>query len=205
MALGNNEIRLENVRLAFPKLWTPEPFPGGNDPTPYFSATFLLPKNHPQAKALDALMLRLAEEKWGSAKNVKTAGGMISKGAAVLKAAKAIGKVFYRDGDSKAEYEGFEGNMFVAARSKTRPNTFDGMRNTTTEADGIIFGGCYVNAIISTYAYVKGNNGLGAGLKGVQYRGKGDAFGGGGAPADSEDFDEIGAPDSEDGSDPLAA
>lgn len=204
MALGNNEIRLENVRLAFPKLWTAEPFPGGNDPTPYFSANFILPKNHPQAKVLDALMLRLSEDKWGSAKTVKTNGGMISKGAAVLKAAKAIGKVFYRDGDSKAEYEGFEGNMFVSARSKTRPNIFDGMRSATTEADGIIFGGCYVNAIISCYAYVKGNNGLGAGLKGVQFRGKGEAFGGGGAPASEDDFDEIGAPDSEDGSDPLA-
>lgn len=193
MALGNNEIRLENVRLAFPKLWTPEPFPGGNDPTPYFSATFILPKNHPQAKALDALMSRIAIEKWGP-----------QKGPLILKSAKAIGKVFYRDGDSKAEYEGFEGNMFVAARSKTRPNIFDGMRNTVTEADGIIYGGCYVNAIISAYAYVKGNNGLGAGLKGVQFRAKGDAFGGGGAPANEDDFDEIASPD-ESGDDPLAA
>ena len=67
MALGNNEIRLENVRLAFPKLWTPEPFPGGNDPTPYFSATFILPKNHPQAKALDALMSADCNREVGSA------------------------------------------------------------------------------------------------------------------------------------------
>lgn len=195
MPLGNNEIRLENVRLAFPKLWTPEPFPGGTDPTPYFSASFILPKDHPQCAALDKLMKDIAIAKWGP-----------QKGPLILKSAKAIGKVFYRDGDSKAEYEGFEGNMFVAARSKTRPNTFDGMRNTVTEADGTIFGGCYVNAIISAYAYTKGNNGLGAGLKGVQFKRKGDAFGGGGAPADSEDFDELGAPDDgESGDDPLAA
>ena len=189
MALAANEIRLENVRLAFPKLWTPEPFPGGNDPTPYFSANFILSKNHPQAKQLEALMVKLATEKWGA------------RGTAVLKAAKAIGKVFYRDGDAKADVEGYEGNMFVSARSKTRPNTFDGQRQTVTEADGVIYGGCYVNAIISCYAYVKGNNGLGAGLKGVQFRAPGDAFSGGGTPADADDFDEISAPDE----DPLTA
>lgn len=190
MALGPNEIRLNNVRLAFPKLWTAEPFPGGNDPTPYFSATFILPKNHPQIKALEALMARIAIEKWGPA-----------KGPQVLKAAKAIGKVFLRDGDAKADQDGFEGNMFISARSKTRPTTFDNLRAPVTEADGIIYGGCYVNAVISCFAYVKGNNGLGAGLKGVQFHGKGDAFAGGGTPADEDDFDEIGIADS----DPLTA
>jgi hypothetical protein len=186
MALSNNEIRLENVRLAFPKLWTAEPFAGGNDPTPYFSASFILPKDHPQAKALDAMMVRLANEKWGT------------RGPAVLKAAKAMGKVFYRDGDTKAEYEGFEGNNYVSARSKTRPTILDGMRQTTTEADGIVYGGCYVNVIISCFAYIKGNNGLGAGLKGVQFRAKGDAFSGGGIPADADDFDEIAVTDPND-------
>src|SRR5271155_2368075 len=181
MALGPNEMRVNNVRLAFPKLWTPEPFPGGTDPTPYFSATFILPKTHPQIKALEVLMLRLAVEKWGAA-----------KGPQVLKAAKAIGKVFLRDGDAKADQDGFEGNLFISARSKTRPNTFDGMRNPVAEADGIIYGGCFVNAVLSFFPYTKGNNGLGAGLKGVQYKGKGDAFSGGGTPADADDFDEIG-------------
>ena len=192
MALAANEIRLENVRLAFPKLWTAEPFPGGNDPTPYFSAMFILGKDHPQCKALEAMMTRIANEKWAA------------RGPAVLKAAKAMGKVFFRDGDSKAEYDGFEGNMFVSARSKTRPTILDGLRQTTTEADGIVYGGCFVNAIISCFAYTKGNNGLGAGLKGVQYRGKGDAFSGGGIPADADDFDEIGTADDSE-SDPLTA
>lgn len=191
MALGPNEIRLNNVRLAFPKLWTPEPFPGGQDPTPYFSATFIIPKNHPQIKALESLMSKLATEKWGPA-----------KGPQVLKAAKAIGKVFLRDGDAKADVDGFEGNMFISARSKTRPSVFNNLRQPVTEADGIIYGGCYVNAVISTFAYTKGNNGLGAGLKGVQFHAPGDAFAGVGKPADEDDFDEIGIADE---SDPLTA
>ena len=57
---------------------------------------------------------------------------------------------------------------------------------------------------MSFYAYDKGNNGIGAGLKGVQFRANGDRFSGGGAPADADDFDEIAAP--EDGEqDPLTA
>jgi hypothetical protein len=178
MALEENEIRLNNVRLAFPKIWTAEPYPGGKDPTPYFSAMFILGPDHPQVKELEAQMVKLADAKWGK------------RGAAVLKAAKAMGKVFFRNGDSKAEYEGFEGNWFVSARSKTRPTILDGMRNAITEADGIILGGYYVNAVIGTYAYVKGNNGLGASLSGIQFRAKGDTFGGG-SPADADDFDEI--------------
>lgn len=189
MALASNEIRLENVRIAFPRLWTPEPYPGGTDPTKYFSASFIMPKDHPQVKQLEALMAKLANDKWGA------------KGPSVLKTAKAVGKVFFRDGDSKGDVDGFEGNMFVSARSKTRPTILDGQRGTVTEADGIIRGGYYVNAIISCYAYTTGNNGLGAGLKGVQFRAKGDEWGGG-APAESDDFDEISAPDE---SDPLTA
>ncbi|MGO9723620.1 MAG: ssDNA-binding protein [Methylocella sp.] len=183
MAISENGIRLNNVRLAFPRIWTPEPFPGGKDPTEYFSANLILPKNHPQAKALDAIMVKLANAKWGV------------RGPAVLKAAKAIGKVFFRDGDAKADCDGFEGNMFVSARSKTRPTIFDGARNPLAEADGIVYAGCYVNATIECYAYTKGNNGLGAELKGIQFAGKGDAFGGGGKPSEADDFDEIAAPD----------
>ena len=48
--------------------------------------------------------------------------------------------------------------------------------------------------------------GVGAGLKGVQFKTDGDAFSGGGKPAEADDFDELGAPsDEEGGDDPLAA
>ena len=188
-----NEIRLDNVRLAFPKLTTPEPFPGGKDPTKYYSATLILPKNHPQLKALEKLMLDLAIGKWGP-----------KKGPSVLTGAKAIGKVFLRDGDAKADQDGFEGNMFVSARSRedNPPQLRDGMRNIIDNKNGLIYGGCYVNAIISCYAYTKGNNVIGAGLKAIQFRSKGNAFVGGPPPED-DDFDEIAAPAEEGEADPL--
>lgn len=182
-------ILLKDVRLAFASnLFTAAPFPGGNDPTPYYSCTLLLPPTHKQLKQLEKIMEGLAEAKWGK------------KGAAVLKAAKATGKVFLRDGDTKPDYEGFEGNWFVSARSKVRPNYFNGMREPIGEADGLLYAGAYVNVSLGLYAYTKGNNGLGAGLRGVQYFRKGDAFGGG-APAEMDDFEEIQAPDEDEGSD----
>ena len=130
MALSETRIRLNNVRVAFPKFGAPESFPGGQDPTKYWSASFILPKDHPQIKQLQDLMLSLAIGKWGP-----------KKGPQVLAAAKAIGKVFLRDGDAKAQHDGFEGNMFVAARAKEndQPDYRDGMRAVLTPAQAKAF------------------------------------------------------------------
>jgi len=189
MALSENEIRVDNVRVAFPK-WAPEAFLGGKDPTEYVSAAFLLPKDHPQLPALEKLQLNCAIAKWGP-----------KKGPVALAAAKAIGKVFLHDGDTKADTDGFEDNMFISARTKSdRQVQFrDGMRNiiSVEEAQKMIYGGCYANVVISAYAYSKGNNGIGAGIKAVQFRAKGDAFVGGPPPED-DDFDEIAMPEGDD-------
>jgi hypothetical protein len=176
-------LLVKDVRMAFAaNLFTAAPFPNGKDPTAYFSATFLMPPTHPQFKQINKIMDELAEAKWGK------------KGPAILRAAKAIGKVFFRDGDTKPEYEGFEGMWFISARSKVRPSYFDGLRAPIGEADGLLYSGAYVNVSLGLYAYTKGNNGLGAGLRGVQYLRKGDAFGAG-APAGEDDFEEIQAPE----------
>jgi hypothetical protein len=180
-----SRILVKDVRLAFAVLWHPEPFPGGKDPTPYYSGSFIMPPTHPQRRELNVLMDTLAAEEWKL------------RGPAVLKAMKATGKVFFRDGNTKPEYDGFPGNWFISARSKVKPNCFDHKRDNITEEMGILYSGCYVNVLLSTYAYTKGNNGLGAELKGVQFLRKGDAFGGGGPPAQADEFDEIDAPDEE--------
>jgi hypothetical protein len=190
MALSENEIRVDNVRLAFPRLAVPEAFEGGDDETRYFSAAFILPKDHPQLPALEKLMLNAAIAKWGP-----------TKGPQTLKAAKAVGKVFLRDGDTKAGTDGFEGNMYISARTKESkpPQIRDGMRNIISkEADieKLLYGGCYCNVIINVYAYNKGSNGVAAGLKTVQFRANGDAFVGG-PPSEDDDLEEIAAPESD--------
>ena len=182
-------ILLRDWRLAFPSLWKASSPKGGGEEA--FSASFLAPPAHKQIAEIKKGMLALAKEKWGV------------KGDAVYKALEASGKLALHDGDSKGEYEGFPGNLFVSSRSKIRPSIFDQQRQELTQADGKPYSGCYVNASIELWAqdnsYGKRIN---AQLRGVQFLRDGDAFAGGGQPADADEFDEIGAPDE---SDPLTA
>ena len=179
--------------------WKPEPFPNGNDPTPYYSGTYLLSADHPQFKALRTIIENLAKDKWpGTVKNSK--GIVVPKYKGILAALEAKGKCFLRDGDTKPEYDGFPGMWFISSRSKIRPNYFDWQKQPITEESGILYSGCFVNVSIECFAYTRGNNGIGARLRGVQFLRKGDAFGGGGPPADDDEFDEIEAPEDDEAS-----
>lgn len=174
------KIMLRDVRLAFPSLWKATAPKGGGELA--FSASFLIPPTHKQVAELEAAMLKVAEEKWAA------------KGETMLKALRAADKTCLHNGDAKSEYEGFQGNLYVSARSKTRPTTINGNREDITQEDGVIYSGCYVNASIELWAQ-ENNFGkrINAQLRGVQFCRKGDAFAGGAAPASSDEFDEISA------------
>jgi len=171
-------IILRDVRLAFPSLWKATTPKGGGEAA--FSAAFILPRTHKQLGELESAFVEIAKDKW------------TTKADAVLKALKQSDKVCLHNGDSKSEYDGFEGNWFVSARSKTRPSVFDQQRQELTEADGKPYSGCYVNASLELWpqdnAFGKRIN---AQLRGVQFLRNGDAFAGGARPADADEFDEI--------------
>jgi Protein of unknown function (DUF2815) len=184
------KILLRDVRLAFPNLWKASAPKGGGEEA--FSASFLLPATHKQLPEIKKALAAVAAEKWGA------------KGTSVYKALEAGDKLCLHDGDGKADYEGFEGNLYVSTRSKVRPSVFDGQRQELSEADGKPYSGCFVNASIELWAqdnaYGKRIN---AQLRGVQFLRDGDAFAGGGKAADADEFDDIAAPD--EGGDDLAA
>jgi hypothetical protein len=173
------KVMLRNVRLAFPALFQPKTVNGEGDPA--FGATFIMDPatNKAEIEAVNAAIDKVAADKWGA------------KGAEVAKTLRKAGKVCLRDGDEKAEYEGYEGNMFVAARSKSRPLVIDRDKTPLVEADGRPYGGCYVNATIDVWAqdnqYGKRIN---ASLSGVQFVRDGEAFGGS-RPASPDDFEEV--------------
>lgn len=171
------KVKLNNVRLAFPQLFEAKTVNGEGKPA--FSATFLLSPNHPDIKAINAAIELAAREKWGA------------KADAILKTARAADKVCLHNGDTKAEYAGFEGQMFVSARNATRPLVIDANKSPLTEQDGKPYAGCYVNASIEVWAqdnnYGKRVN---ASLSGVQFLRDGEAFAGGGA-ASADDFDDV--------------
>lgn len=184
-------LMLRDVRLAFPSLWKPTaPRTGGEAA---FSASFILPPDHKQLGEIRAALKAVAKEKWGA------------KADAVYKALEQGDKLALHNGNTKAEYEGYEGNFFVSTRSKVRPTVLDQQRQDLTEADGKPYSGCYVDASVELWAQ---DNDFGkrinAQLRGVQFRRDGDAFAGGARAADADEFDEIGVEGAEGGEvDPL--
>ena len=96
----------------------------------------------------------------------------------------------YRSGDEKADYDGYPGNMYIAAGNKARPLVLDRDKSPLTAADGRPHSGCFVNATITIFAYDNQGKGISASLGGVQFFKDGDAFAAGGIDSE-DDFDEI--------------
>lgn len=171
------KIKLANVRLSFPHLFTAQANQDGGQAK--FNAAFLIPKDAPVIKEIEKAMAEVAKEKWGA------------KADAVLKQLRASDKLALHDGDAKSQYAGYEGCMFVNASNASRPLVLDRDKSVLTEEDGKPYSGCYVNATIEIWAqdnsYGKRIN---AGLGGVQFAKDGDRFGGG-TSADESDFDEL--------------
>lgn len=179
-----SQFALKNVRLSFPDLFKPsEQF--GN-----YGAQLII-SNQADVAKIEAEMLRVATEKWGA------------KAEAILKSAKAGNKVCLKDGDTKAEYDGYAGNMILSANNSQRPPVVNRDRTPITADDGIVYSGCYVNAIVKIWAQDNTwGKRINASLDGVQFFKDGESFSGGGVAspdmfddlsdgADGEDFDSL--------------
>lgn len=171
------KIKLQNVRIAFPQLFEAKTVNGEGDPA--FSATFLMAPDHPAVAELEKAFDIVGKEKWGA------------KWPQVKKELTAKDRLALHDGDTKADYAGFEGNMFLSSRNKTRPLVIDRDKSPLTAADGRPYAGCYVHASIELWCQ-DNNYGkrINASLRGVQFYKDGDAFAGGGAASEDE-FDDI--------------
>lgn len=171
------KIKLNNVRLAFPALFEAKTVNGEGKPA--FSAALLIDPADPQVKAINAAIDACAKDKWGA------------KADALLKQMRAADKVALHNGDLKASYDGFAGNLFISARNPVRPTVVDADKTPLVEADGKPYAGCYVNAVLELWAQ-DNNYGkrINATLMGVQFAKDGDSFAGGGS-ASEDDFDDV--------------
>jgi hypothetical protein len=172
------KIALANVRLAFPVLFEAKTVNGEGEPA--FSASFLIPPDHPAVKQINDAAETIGKEKWGA------------KWPQVKKEMVAKDRLPLHDGDAKSSYTGFEGMMYVSARNKTRPLVIDRDKSPLNQSDGRPYAGCYVNASIELWAQ-DNNYGkrINASLRGVQFFKDGEAFAGGGAASDDE-FEDLG-------------
>jgi len=174
-----SKIFLKNVRLAFPNLFTATAVAEGK---PTYGASFIMERKDPNVAKIEEAMEVIAKAKWGA------------KASMVLKGMKAGQKLCLRDGDLKAQYEGFEGNMYVSANAQEskRPTVLNKDKSALIESDGVVYSGCYVNASLELWAMDNQyGQRINANLLGVQFADDGDSFGGGGAVADPDDFEDL--------------
>ncbi len=172
-------ILLKDARLAFPNLFEPTTVAGEGKPR--YSATLLVPADHPQLDEMRKKIEAIAKDKWKD------------KAGALLSGLYKTGKVALHDGGEKAQYDGFPGNMFIAAASQESapPTVVDRDRAPLSPKSGKPYAGCYVNA--SLEFWVQDNQWgkrVNCTLRGVQFLRDGDSFSAG-RPADADEFEEV--------------
>ena len=166
------KVLLKNVRLSFPSLFKTEVY-GGED-TEKYAATFLIPKSDTKTvTAIEQACKAALVEKYGE--------GKIPKGF----------KLPLVDGDDK-EYQGYADCVYIKANTKKRPTLVNRDKTPIVEEDGILYGGCYVNASIDVWVM---DNSYGkkvlASLNAIQFVKDGEAFGSKSEGADDfEDLDD---------------
>lgn len=176
----STKVMVMKARLAFPTLEKPLQFKAGEG-KPRYSATLLFDPDSDNHKKCQAAMLAAAEAKWPG------------KGAAAVKSLTAGLKVAMLDGDTKSEYDGFEGMIFVGAHAQASapPTLLDGNKKHLPRDTGVIYAGCYVNAAIEFYGQDnEWGKRINAGLRGLQYAGEGQSFSSS-RPASDDEFEAV--------------
>lgn len=153
-------VTIHNVRLSFPHLFTPKQGPDGGKAK--FSAAFLFDKKTDAAKI----------------KEFQAAIAKVKADSVLAKITLAPGNICLKDGSTKPEYYTPE-VMFLNASNDRQPKVVDkNPSKALTEKDDVIYGGCYVNAVVTLWVQ---NNSYGkrinASLDSVQFVKDGERFG----------------------------
>ena len=99
------------------------------------------------------------------------------------------------DGDTKASYDGFEGNFYIRASARSDyplPDKLRGLDGRPLKQEqGVLFSGCYVNAVLDIWPQDnEWGKGIQCSLLGIQFLREGDAFAAG-ARASDDDFEDL--------------
>lgn len=178
-----NEIKLNNVRIEYPQLLEAKSYEvKGIVTKPKYSAIFILNKDDHKKEIfqinewIDTVLLPHGVKK----------EKLILQGYA---------KLPLQDGNlfEKKEYE----NSYILKTSSLKaPWVLDKQKKRITD-ETAIYGGCYVNALVSVWVYNNGGMGVGSNLNAVQFVKHGEPFSGGGVNIDGK-FDVIENDDEDD-------
>lgn len=173
-------IKIMGARLSFPHLFEPQRDDTGKNPK--YNGLFIMKPDAVEIKEISAEIKRVAQEKWPN------------KHAEILTGLKASGKLCLRKGDTKANYEGFEGNVYISASNKHKIKIFNRAGEMITEdCEGSPYAGCYVNVSVELWVQDSQKYGkrINASLRAVQFVNDGESFGGGSVATDDE-FGDLG-------------
>lgn len=166
------KVKINNVRLSYEHIFTPSAFDDSQDAK--YSATVIIPKDHPGLPALKQAFLEAGHEKFP---NAFTGKGWAKGHTCALKDAD---KETNQDGEILAERNPeYAGCYILKLDSTRRPVVIDRSKAALTEADGVIYSGCYVNIVgaVAGYEFGKVKKGVKAYLNGVQFVRDGERFG----------------------------
>lgn len=178
----SKKVILRNVRLSYEHIFTPSKFDESQEAK--YSATFIIPKDHPDLPAVKKAYYEAGQEAFASD---FTGGGWPRGYTCSLKDAD---KETDGNGVLLAEKnDAYKGAYILEANSTRRPVTLNRNKAQVTEDDGIIYSGCYVNASLAAagYTYGKVKKGVKCYLNGVQFVKDGPRFG----SDASSDFDAL--------------
>lgn len=177
-AKTSDVIRLEGVRLSYPKLFKPEAYSEGQEKK--FQATFLLDPSDANHAA------KIKEIKQAAAKLMREAYGADFKPT-------GLKGICFGDGNKKVKEdgsvsEGYKDMFYVSVTNTVRPAVANRKGEPVAEGDPQCpYGGCYVNSTLTLWAQ---NNSFGkrinGNLRGVQYVKDGPAFGAGPVSVEEE-------------------
>lgn len=150
-------IQVKDVRLSYPHLFKPWAQNEGQDKK--YSARFLLANNTHAAeiKLLQGHLVKMMQEKF--------------------KARIPLDKLFLRNGDDTGKPED-AGCWYISASDSIRPQVINKNRSPLTEEDDVVYGGCFVNALIRPWTQDnKFGKRINANLVAVQFVRDGERFG----------------------------
>lgn len=178
----SKKIVLRNVRLSYEHIFKPSAFDDSQDAK--YSATFIIPKDHPDLPAIKKAYIEAGKESFPS----DFTGTAWPRGYTC--SLKDADKDVDSNGVLLAEKnEAYEGCYILEANSTRRPVVLHRNKAAVTEEDGVIYSGCYVNASLAAagYTYGKVKKGVKCYLNGVQFVKDGERFG----SDASSDFDAL--------------
>lgn len=195
-------VTLKNVRLSFPHLFTPTA--SVEDGPKKYRAAFLIDPSTESGKAnikaLNQAIDKAALGVWKTKEKAdKIRAKLVPDRMGLIDGEHGTNK----DGD---QYAGYEGMKFIKASNGKKPKVLRRDKSPIDSSEAAeIYGGCYVNAVVSVWATNQekhGGNGIFATLEIVQYFKKGEPFGA--AELDEDDYlEDMGDEDEDEDDDGL--